>query len=85
MRIYNNYVLSLALATCLLNTLAAFLGRDDLEFYFTINVIAYLLITIIYVYLNPRGKKALYAIGFALFGGLMIIVAFRVLEFLPGR
>lgn len=80
MRIYNKYIVSLAIAACLVNTLLAFLGQDDLGVYFTINIIAYLVITLLYVYFNPRARRALNTISVVLFAGFMVIVALNVME-----
>ena len=84
MRIYNKYIVSLAIAACLVNTLLAFLGQDDLGVYFTINIIAYLVITLLYVYLNPRARRALNTISVVLFAGFMVIVALNVMEIISG-
>jgi uncharacterized membrane protein YhhN len=80
LRIFNKYIVSLALAAGLINTLLAFLGQDDLGVYFTINIIAYLVITLLYVYLNPRAKRVLNTIGLVLFAGFMVIVVLNVME-----
>ena len=85
MRIYNKYVVSLALSACLINTLLAFFGQNDLEIYFIINIIAYLVITMLYVYLNPRARKVLNTAGVVLFGGFMMIVITKVIDILSGR
>ena len=84
MRIYNKYIISLALAAGLVNTLLAALGQNDLSIYFTINTIVYLVITLLYVYLNPRARKALNTISVVLFAGFMVIVALNVMEILSG-
>ncbi|GAI17715.1 unnamed protein product [marine sediment metagenome] len=85
MRIYNKYVVSLALSACLINTLLAFFGQNDLGIYFTINIIAYLVITLLYVYLNPRARRALNTVVVVLFGGFMVIVVTKGIEILSGR
>lgn len=85
MRIYNKYVVFLALSACLINTLLAFFGQNDLGIYFTINIIAYLVITLLYVYLNPRARRALNTVVVVLFGGFMVIVVTKVIETLSGR
>ena len=85
MRIYNKYVVSLVLSSCLINTLLAFFGQNDLGIYFTINIIAYLVITLLYVYFNPRARRALNTTGIVLFGGFMVIVVTKVMEVLSGR
>ena len=85
MRIYNKYIVSLALDCCLLNALLAFYGKNDLEIYFVINIIAYLVITLLYVYLNPRARRALSSISAVLFAGFVVIVALKTIEILSGR
>ena len=85
MRIYNKYVVSLVLVSCLINILLAFFGQNDLAIYFTINILAYLVITLLYVYLNPRARRALNTVGVVLFGGFMVIVVTKVIEILSGR
>ena len=84
MRIYNKYIVSLALASSLVNTLLAFFGQNDLEIYFIINILAYLIITLLYIYLNPRARRALNTIGVVLFAGFMVIIALKVIEILSG-
>ena len=84
MRIYNRYVVSLVLACCLINTLLAFLGRNDLEIYLTINIVAYLVITLLYVSLNPRVRRALNPVGAVLFAGFIVMVVVEVLGIMLG-
>ena len=85
MRVYNKYIVSLVLISCLINTLLAFFSQNNLEIYFTVNIIAYLVITLLYVYLNPRAKRALNPVGAILFAGFMVIVGFKAMEILSGR
>ena len=78
-------MISLALAAGLINTLLAFAGQSDLNIYFIINIIAYLVITLLYVYFNPRARKALNSISAILFAGFMVIVVIKAMEILSGR
>ena len=84
MRIYNRYIVILALSSGLINSLLAFWGQGDLTIYFIINIMAYLVITLLYVYLNPRARRALSSIGIVLFGGFMVIITLKVMEILTG-
>ena len=67
------------------NTLLAFFGQKDLTIYFTANIITYLVITLLYVYLNPRARRALNSVGVVLFGGVMVVVALKVIEIMSSR
>ena len=84
MRIFNRYVVSLALAAGLVNTLLAFFGQNDLSIYFTVNALVYFVITLLYVHLNPRARRALNTISMVLFAGFMVIVALNAMEILSG-
>ena len=85
MKIYNRYVLYLAIATGLVNTLLAFGGQESLDIYFIVNSIVYLGITLLYVRLNPRARMALDIIGCMLFSGIMVIMVVRTIHNLSGR
>jgi hypothetical protein len=85
LRIYNRYVLSLALAFCVINAALAFYGQNDLGLYLAANIIAYLVITMLYVYLNPRARRALGSISVVLLGGVVVIAVLKVMEIISGR
>ncbi|MBT9160113.1 MAG: hypothetical protein DDT26_01386 [Dehalococcoidia bacterium] len=82
MRIYNNYIISLVLAFGAINSIMAAAGQQKLDVYFTVNIIAYLVISLLYVYFNPRARRVLNTLGVVLFGGFLVIVAFKVMEVL---
>jgi len=82
LRIYNLYVVALALTLSGINILLAVFGQDSLEVYFTANVIAYLIVSLLYVHLNPRARRILGTMGGVLFGGFMVIVVLKVIEIL---
>ncbi len=84
MKIYNRYIVSLALAAGLVNILLTTLGQNDLSVYFIINTIVYLVITLLYVYFNPRARKALNTISIVLFAGFMVIVTISFVELMLG-
>lgn len=82
MRIFNRLIISLVIAFGLLNAFLAFLGQDDISIYFVVNAIAYLIITLLFVYLNPRAKGALNGVSAVIFAGFMVIVTLKVIEIL---
>jgi hypothetical protein len=81
-RVFNRLIISLALAFGLINTVLGLYGQDDIAVYFIVNSIAYLIITLLYVYLNPRTKAALNALSTVIFAGFMVTVAIKVIEIL---
>ncbi len=84
MRIYNKYIISLALASCLINPLLAFFGQNDLMVYFALNIAAYLVITLLYLYLNLEVRRALNTVTAVFFAGFVLVVVYKVLEILLG-
>ena len=85
MRVYNRLILYLALALTLINSVLAFVGQQDIQLYFVLDIIAYLVITLLYVYLNPRARGALTAIAAVLFASFAVILVVKVLEILKAN
>jgi len=85
LRVCKRYVLYLAIAAGLVNTLLAFGGQDSLDVYFTVNTVAYLSITLLSVRLNPRARRALDIIGYMLFSGIVVIVVVKAMDVLSRR
>jgi TRAP-type C4-dicarboxylate transport system permease small subunit len=50
-----------------------------------LNIIAFLVITLLYVYLNPRARRALNTIGVVFFAGFMVVVVLKITEILSGK
>jgi hypothetical protein len=83
--VYNRYIISLVLTSCVINTVMAFFGQNDLTLYFILNIIAFSAITLLYVYLNPRARAALSTISVVFFAGLMVVVVLKITEILSGK
>jgi hypothetical protein len=84
LRIYNRYVLSLVIAAFLVNTTMAFLGQEDIGFYFIVNIISYLIITLLYTYFNPRSRRILNTIGIVFFAGFLVIAIMEIFDIISG-
>jgi hypothetical protein len=80
MRIFNRYLLLLVLTSCLINIILAFTGQTDIEVCFTILVIAFLIITMLFVYFNPKTRQALSLVSIVFLSGFMVIVALKIIE-----
>ena len=55
-----------------------------LDLYFSIYLIEALVLTELYIYLNPKAKRALSTVNYVLFSGFLVIVAAKVVEILWG-
>lgn len=82
MRIFNRYIATLAISAAIINIFLAIVKQNDLSVYFITDVIAYLIITLLYIYLNPKARRALNAVSIVLFSSFIVIVAIKVLEIL---
>ncbi len=82
MRTYNKLIFALLIAFFLIDIILAILGQNDLSVYFIANAIAYLIITLIFVFVNPRGRAALNALSGVIFAGFLVIVVMKVIEIL---
>lgn len=85
MRIYNKYIVSLALASGLINTLLALFGQNDLVIYFAVNIFAYSAITLLYLHLNPQARRALNTVSAIFSAGFVVVLVFKAIEILSGR
>ncbi|MBN1188897.1 MAG: hypothetical protein JXA46_04020 [Dehalococcoidales bacterium] len=82
MRIYNKLIFTLAAVFGCITVLLTCLGQKDLAVYFIAYAIAYLVITLLYVYLNRKARAALNALSAVIFAGFLFIVAVKVMEIL---
>ncbi len=84
MILYNRYLLTIAALFALSTTILAGYGQDKLDAYFTVYVIEYLIVTLLFVYLDPKAKRLLDVMGYILFGGFAVVVALKVIAILKG-
>ena len=82
LRIFNRLIISLVIAFGVLTTGMAFMGQKDISVYFIVDAIAFLVITLLYTYLNPRARGALNAVSGVVFAGFLVIVVLKVIEIL---
>ena len=82
MRVYNKLIISLIVAFSLINIILAFTGQNDIAVYFIGSALAYLIITLLYTYLNPRARTGLNSLSWVVFAGFLVIVAIKVVEVL---
>ncbi len=84
MILYNRYLVTLAALFGVSTALLAAYRQEKLDAYFTLYVIEYLVVTLLFAYLHPRARRLLDALGYLLFGGFLVIVILKVVEILKG-
>ena len=82
MRIYNRYIIALALLFTVINVTMITSVQTSLDTYFAVLVIAALVVTLLFVYLSNSARKALNAVAFAFFAGFLAVVALKVIDIL---
>jgi hypothetical protein len=82
LRIYNKLILTIALVLGLIDVCLAAAGQNNIEIYFVANAIAFLVITLLYTYFNPRARSALNTVSSVIFAGFLVIVVIKVMDIL---
>lgn len=82
MRIYNRYIISLAVASCIINPLLAVLGQGDILIYLTINIIAFLAITLHFVHFNTEARRSLNLVSAVYFAVFLVAIVSEVMKIL---
>ena len=80
MKIYNRYIISVAITLLMTTVLLVAAGQTSLDTYYSIYVIEALIITEMYVYFNKKSRRALHVVSTVLFGGFIIVLCFQVIK-----
>ena len=82
MKIYNGYLLTVALLLLLTTVVLTIAGANSLDVYYTTYIIEALVVTYLYVHFNVKARRGLSLVSAILFGGFMVIVLVRVIGIL---
>lgn len=82
MKIYNSYILIIAILLLLTTVILVALEQNSLDIYYTIYVIEALIVTELYVYFNAKARQGLNLVTYILFGGFLGIVGLQVISIL---
>ena len=82
MKIYNNYILTVALSLLITTIILIAMGQNSLGVYYTIYVIEALVITELYVYFNTRARRGLALVSAVLFAGFVSVLCLHVIKIL---
>jgi 1,4-dihydroxy-2-naphthoate octaprenyltransferase len=82
LRIYNKFIISLALAFSLVNILLALFGQDDLLLYYNTISIAYLVIALFYTSanLNPKANIPIGILSALIFFGFFLTLGLKLYQ-----
>ena len=82
MKIYNNYILTIAILLLLTTVILVAMGQNVLDLYYSIYIIEALVVTELYVYFNAKARRGLSLVSAILFGGFLFIVSLQVIRIL---
>lgn len=82
MKIYNRYILTVALVLLLTTVILIAMGQNSLGIYYTIYVVEALFVTELYVYFNNKARRGLTYVSTMLFGGFVIAICLQVFKIL---
>jgi len=81
-KIYNTYILIIAILLLLTTVILVALGQNSLDIFYTIYIIEALIVTELYVYFNTKARRGLNLVSAILFGGFLFIVSLEVIRIL---
>ena len=84
MALYNRYVLSLALVICITTVIFAIIAISSLGLAFAIYVVECLVLTELFVHLDPRARRNLSRVNYMLFALLMALVTVKLIAVILG-
>ena len=82
MRIYNNYILTVALLLLVTTPILVAMGQSSLEVFYTVFIIEALVVTELYVYLSGKVRRQLNLVSVILFGNFSLIVLANIVKLL---
>jgi hypothetical protein len=82
MKIFNHYILTVAIVLLISTVLLIAAGQNSLAQYFTIYIIESLVITELYIFLNQKARRALTYVSVLLLGGFVFIMGFQIFKIL---
>lgn len=82
MRIFNSYILTVAVTLLLTAVSMIAAGVDTLSLYYIIYVLEALVITELYVHFSARARKSLGRVETLLFAGFLVVLASEIVRIL---
>ena len=80
MKIYNSYILTIAILLLLTTVILVAMGQNALDVYYSIYIIEALIVTELYVYFNAKARRRLNLVSTMLFGSFLFIVALQAIK-----
>jgi len=83
MKVYNSYILIIAILFLLTTVILVSMGENRLNVYYIAYVIEFLIVTMLYdVYFSAKARRGLNFVSAILIGGFFLIVSLEVIKIL---
>ena len=82
MKVYNSYIVTVAIVLLLTAVILIATGQDALDTYYTIFIIEALIITELYAVFNSKARRGLAFTSGLLFAGFLIVIGIQVIKIL---
>ena len=82
MKVYNGYILIVAVLLLLTTVIFVALGQNSLENYYIAYIVEALIVTEIYVHINAKARRGLNLVSTILFGGFLVVFSLQVIKIL---
>ena len=82
MKVYNGYILIVAILLLLTTVIFVALGQNSLENYYIAYIVEALIVTEIYVHINAKARRGLNLVTTILFGGFLVVFSLQVIKIL---
>ena len=82
MKIYNSYILLVAILLLLTTVVLVGIGQNSLDIYYTIYIMEALIVTELYVYLSTKARRGLNMVSILLFAGFSYVIYLQVVRVL---
>ena len=82
MRIYNRYILIVALGLLLTTIILIAIGQTSLSTYFMVYILEALIITELYIHFNAKARRGLNSVGAVLSGGFLLVICLKFVHML---
>lgn len=76
------FVLSLATMNVVLDTLAKVFGQSNIEVFFVLNVISYLVVSLLFADVSSGVRAGINKLGFVMFACFMLLESYKILQIL---
>jgi len=81
-RLYNRYILTVAILLLLTTVIMIAMGQDSLGIYYMAYIIEAFIVTELFVFFNRKARRGLTYVSVMLFGGFAILLVAQVFKIL---